>query len=163
MVAGLVQRGFEYVTDEAVAIDPATSEVHPYPKALAIEPGAFDLLADLRPAPEARFAPYEATQWNVAPGSIGTGVVVSGPCRPRLVISPRYERGTATTLEPLSRARGLTVLAENAFNFGAHRKTALNDLAAVVRTCECYRLTYGALAEACTAVSMLVDRLGVAV
>ena len=51
LTATLVRAGFGYLTDEALAIDPVTGLLHPYPKALAIKKGSWELLADLRPPP----------------------------------------------------------------------------------------------------------------
>ena len=44
VTAALVQRGFHYLSDEVVAVDVATREVRPYPKALDLQPEALDLL-----------------------------------------------------------------------------------------------------------------------
>jgi hypothetical protein len=44
VTAALVQRGFRYLSDEVVAVDVATREVRPYPKALDLQLEALDLL-----------------------------------------------------------------------------------------------------------------------
>lgn len=155
LVSGLVRRGLRYVTDEAVAIDPRSLEVHPYPKPLSIDPGSWSVLSDLRPDLADGATAYLGAQWHVAPTSIRPDAV-AGACRPRLVVSPRYQRGAATELEPVSRAQGLLLLADNSFNFRQHGPAALECLAEVVRGCDCYRLTMDDLDEAC---SVVIDRL----
>ncbi len=44
LTAALVQHGFRYLSDEIVAVDIATGEVWPYPKALDLHAGSLDLL-----------------------------------------------------------------------------------------------------------------------
>ena len=162
LVAGLVQRGCAYLTDEAAAIDPATRQIAPYPKPISIDPGSWTVLADLRPDLEARFQPFVHDQWHVVPDSIRPGAT-GEPCAARLVVSPRFEAGARTTLEPMSRAQTVLTLAEHAFNFASHAAEGLHTLAEVVRGCECYRLTIGSHEAACDEVMNLASRLGVGV
>ena len=42
LTAALVRSGFGYLTDEALAIDPSTGLLHPYPKALSIKRGSWE-------------------------------------------------------------------------------------------------------------------------
>ncbi len=155
LAAGLVMSGFRYLTDEAAAIDPLTLQLLPYPKALSVDPGSWGVLAELRPQVDATLEPYLGSQWHVPPEAIRPDAVAP-PCAPRLVIAPRYEEGASTSLEPISGADGLGVLAGNAFNLGAHGARGLQVLAAVAGACRCYRLTVGDLDEACRLVTELV-------
>jgi hypothetical protein len=158
IVAGLLLRGLGYLTDEAAAIDPVTLDVDPYPKPLSIELGSWEALDDLRPQLEARFIRFADEQWHIVPDAIRPGTVAR-PCPARLVVSPRYEAGAKTTIERISRAEGVLLMAENSFNFTSHKTEGLNTLAKVVRQCDCYRLTSGSLIEACDEVMNIVDRL----
>jgi hypothetical protein len=157
LVARLVQRGLRYVTDEAVAIDPITLMVRPYPKPLGIDPGSWGVLSDLRPDVDAPLKPFLEEGWYVPPDSFREGAVAP-PCVPGFVIAPRYERGTKTNLVEMRRSEALIRLAENSFNipaFGARR--SMEILAGVVRSARCYRLTVGDLADACTMVLELLE------
>ena len=157
LVARLVQQGLRYVTDEAVAIDPVTRMVRPYPKPLGIDPGSWGVLRDLRPAVDASLKPFLEEAWYVPPGAFREGAVAP-PCEPRFVIAPRYERGTASNLVEMRRSEALIRLAENSFNipaFGARR--SLEILADVVRSARCYRLTVGDLSDACAMVLEVLD------
>jgi hypothetical protein len=157
LVAGLAQRGFGYLTDEAAAINPMTLDVDPYPKPLAIDSGSWDVLEHLRPRLDDRFSRYAEAKWYVAPDSLRRGAV-AGPCPASLVVSPRYEAGAATTMERISRAEAVLMLAENAFNFPSHKGKGLDTLAEVVRRCDCYRLTIGSLDDACDEVMNVVEQ-----
>jgi hypothetical protein len=162
LVARLVQRGCGYFTDEATAIDPVTLAVHPYPKPLAVEPGSWEVLADLRPDLDDRFLPFVRDQWHVVPDSIRPDAIAE-PCPPRLIVSPRYEAGAQTSLEAISRAQAVLLLAENAFNFQSHKADGLRAFADVVSGCDCYRLTIGSHEDASDEVMRMVERLEVSV
>jgi HprK-related kinase A len=158
LVAGLTLRGLRYLTDETVAIDPSTARVDPYPKPLSIEMGSWDALAPLRPELDARLARFADEIWHVVPDTIRRGATADS-CAARAIVSPRFEPGASTALEPISRAEAVMMLAENAFNFSTHGAAGLDTLATVVRGCECYRLTVGSLDDACDRVLDVMARL----
>jgi hypothetical protein len=156
LAAGLVRAGFRYLTDEAVAIDPETLLVQPYPKALSVDPGSWEVLADLRPKVPDEVRAYLGAQWHVRPADIRPDAVAP-PCAARFVIAPRYERGAATSLRRIRPAEALSVLAENSFNLARHGARGFAALGRAVQGCVGYRLTVGDLGEACRLVSDLVD------
>jgi hypothetical protein len=158
LVAGLVNRGFGYLTDEAAAIDPASLDVDPFPKPLSIELGSWEALESIRPQLDARFARFAGDQWHVVPDAIRPGAAARA-CPARLVVSPRFEPAATTTIARMSKAEGVLLLAENAFNFASHKGEGLHTLAAVVRECDCYRLTFGSLEAACDEILNVVDQL----
>ncbi len=160
LVARLVQRGCGYLTDEATAINPVTLAVDPYPKPLAVEPGSWEVLADLRPDLEDRFLPFVRDQWHVAAESIRPDAIAL-PCPPRLIVSPHYESGARTAFEEISRAQAVLMLAENAFNFASHKVDGLHTLAEVVSGCECYRLTIGSHDDASADVMGILEDIAV--
>jgi hypothetical protein len=155
LVAGLVQRGFSYLTDEAAAIDPIALEVHPYPKPLSIDPGSWSVLADLEPPVDEATAPYLATQWQVGPEAIRPGAT-SGPVPAPLVVFPRYEPDATTRLEPLRRSEALVAMLGQTFRFHDDGPRALEVLGRFLERADCYRLVNGDLDEACQAVIGLV-------
>jgi hypothetical protein len=155
LVAGLVRAGFDYFTDEAVALDRSTLEIHPYPKPLSIDRGAWPLFPELEPHAVATDDDPRDGQWQVPVEAIRPGAV-GEPCRVDVIVFPRYERGARTSLEPLRRAEALVELAKNTFEFDVQARTALDLLAEVVRGRECYRLPMGDLEGAVELVSRLV-------
>jgi hypothetical protein len=158
LVAGLIQAGLRYLTDEAVALDPGTGLVRPFPKALSIDPGSWAALANLRPHVDERAEPFNATQWHLRPDDIRPGAVAP-PSRPALLVSPRYVAGADTEIVSISAADAVVLLVENSFNFAAHGRAGLYLLADLVRRSACFRLTVGSLDEACRLILQLVDRL----
>lgn len=154
LVAGLVRSGLRYITDEAVAIDPDSLTIRPYPKPISLDPGSWPVLPDLRPIADDE---YLDLQWQVEPLALREDVIAS-PCAPALVVFPKYERGVVTELVPLSRPEAVMLLAENSLGIAAHGPRALSVLAAVARRCDAYRLPVSDLDEACEAVRALFAR-----
>ncbi len=150
-VAGLVRAGFGYLTDEAAAIDPHTLRVQPYPKALSIDRGSWEVLADLRPAHHHQIE----GQWQVPASSIRPDVVADAT-RVRLVLLTSYEGGAATRLEPAHRAEMLLRLADSTFHFRDAPQRNLDVLARMLEDAACYRLVLGDLDEAVRLVGELV-------
>jgi hypothetical protein len=142
-VAGLVQQaGFDYLTDEAVAIDLRNLLAQPYPKPLSIDRGSWGPLAHLRPA----HGDPVTGQWQVAAGSIRPGAVAA-PAPIRFVVEPAYDPNTTTRLEPLPRGAMLVRLADSTFEFQAAPQRNLGVLARIVERADCYRLPISDLDE----------------
>jgi hypothetical protein len=152
-VAGLVQQaGFDYLTDEAVAIEQRTLLAQPYPKPLSIDHGSWGALAHLRPA----HGDPVTGQWQVAADSIRRGSV-AGPTPIRFVVEPAYDPATTTRLEPLARGAMLAKLADSTFEFQAAPRRNLEVLAKVVERADCYRLPISDLDEGVRLIRQLFD------
>jgi len=80
------------------------------------------------------------------------GAYTAGLSAPAVIVSPRYVHGAPTVLEPVSRAQGVFLLAQNAFNFNDHGAAGLETLTTIARECESYTLVSCRLEEACDAV-----------
>jgi hypothetical protein len=158
LVAALVQSGAGYLTDEVVAIDPASGRVRPYPKYLSVG----RRLQHLVPATMAATRPLVGDQYLVAPEAIRPGAV-AGPAVPRLVVAPVYRRDAATTLEELRPGEALALLAQHTFHLDRGGSGYLGTLAALVERSSCFRLVTGDVDDARAAVHELVAglRLGV--
>ena len=147
LVAGLTRAGWGYLSDEAIGIDPATLRLHAYLKPMSVDPGSWDVLADLRPDVGQGLARYHAEQWQVAPEQV-TRVQLHGDAKLRLVVAPRYEAGAQTRIEPMSQIDTLRVLADSCFTIRPRPQQALDTLAAVSRITIGQRLVIGDLDEA---------------
>ncbi|MDQ3932107.1 MAG: hypothetical protein M3252_04615 [Actinomycetota bacterium] len=158
LVAGLVRAGFRYLSDEAVSVDPTTSLLQPFPKPIALRPGSWEALAELRPDLDEPLAPYACDEWLVDPCSIRPGAIAP-PSHARLVVFPRFLAGASTQLEPMGRAEAVCELAGQTFDFRASAPRNLAVLADLVRSCSCYRLEIGDLTAACDLLGGLVNDL----
>lgn len=147
LVAGLVQLGLRYLTDETAAIDTDSLRIRPYPKAISLDPGSWPLLPGLRPRHGPELESFSGSQWSVDPRAIRTDAV-GRSCIPDLVITPRYIEGATTRLEPMTRGEAVVVLAEQAFNLDVHGRTGFEALGAIARRSDCYRLVMSDLDSA---------------
>lgn len=148
LAAGLIAAGFAYLTDEVVAIDPATLEIEPYPKPLSVGAGAVPVLRHLAILGGSWVWPAPGEPWLVAADTFGSWAA-GGPCRAHLLVFPSYSEGATTALTPLGRAEALVEVAANSFNFVDHGSAWLPVLRRLVLECSCWRLTTGDLGEAC--------------
>ena len=151
LTAALVRAGFSYLTDEALAIDPKTGLLQPYPKALTIQQGSWELLADMRPPP----SDLSLHVWHVAPADIRPNAIAS-PTPPTLVLLPTREG--ATDMEELSRAETAVQLAQHCFGFPAGATPTLPVLADLLVRCRCFRLSTVDLGRAVRSVEELMHR-----
>ena len=150
LAAGLVDRGWAYLSDEAAVLTAPPATVRAYPKPVSIDPGSQEVLAHWRPTPPPDL-PGDLTrgQWQVPVGSRPGGTVLSsGPLA--AVVLPRYEDGATTRLTPLSRAHGVARTAECAF---AWQRPDLRErfavLVAAARAAHFAELRSGDLQAAC--------------
>lgn len=156
LVAGLVRHGFDYLSDEAAAIDPHDLRLVAFPRALSIDEGSWEVLRELRPHLSPQVAAYQGSQWQVPPDAIRPGAVAAD-ATPAFVISIRYRRDAPTRLSPMSRAEAVKELAEHAFNLPRFGDRGLWVLAELARRSSCHRLLVGDLEEACELLTDLVD------
>lgn len=153
--AGLTRAGFEYLTDEAALIDPATGWVHPYPRPLAMSPRSVAAVDGLIRDLPARFLDMETSGFHIPPEYIRPESV-GAPCPVAFIVAPKYERGAATTLEPMARAEMLVLLVEQSFNISSHGSAGVRLLGRLVGGARCYRLQIGDLHEAVETIKTLV-------
>lgn len=151
-VAGLVRAGYDYLTDEAAALDPDTLRIHAYPKPLTLDRGSWPLFPELADGPTDSTA---ASWWVPASRIRADALVAEGS--PALVVMPQYVAGGDTRLTPLPPAAALMEIAQTTFDFVGHPRRNLSVLARLVRTCPAFRLRIGDLTEAVTLVDSLVE------
>ncbi|MFI5047441.1 MAG: hypothetical protein ACHQIG_10300 [Acidimicrobiia bacterium] len=156
LTAGLVRAGFGYLTDEAVAFDWDTLDITAYAKPLSIDPGAWTLFPELEPGAPFEGTGYKANQWQVPAGAIGAAATTKR-AHARYVVFPRYRADARTELEPIGRAEAVVELARNTFHFRTHGRRALDALARLVPSLDCYRMDVGDLG---TAVALIGDLAG---
>lgn len=146
LVAGLAEKGFQYLSDEAAAIDPVSRQLYPYAKALTLKRGSFSLFPGLE-AHETDSVLRLQDHWFVQPEAFGSKTV-SGPCHVRWIVSVRYEPDAPTRLEPISSGEAVMELGRRIMNLPQYGGRAFRLLADVARDAETYRLVSGDLGEA---------------
>ncbi|GGI05356.1 hypothetical protein GCM10011354_13690 [Egicoccus halophilus] len=154
LVAGLLDTGLAYLTDEAVALS-ADGLVQGYRKPLSLDPGSWPVLPHHEPELPQRLKHYHRDQWQVLATGF-TDVVAEGYLR--LLVFPEYVADQPVRLEPLSGADALRHASSCAFaveetSSGIRElrglKNALTDVPA-------FRLSFGRLDEAVATVRRLM-------
>lgn len=151
--AGLLRAGFDYVTDEAVALDPATGRVRAFPKTLSLDPGSWPLFPQL----EAIHSHPWVRQWHVPAEDLGATSRTGWVEPPSVVVFPRYRAGAQTSWTACGPGEALRAMAQLTFEFRADPGRNLRALGRVVSHASLARLTIGSLGEAVEAVKGLID------
>jgi hypothetical protein len=154
LAAALVLAGFDYLTDEAAAVDLETLEIAPYPKPISLRTSAAQLLGPALPAPPGSDFPDLVPCSRLRPHSCSPQV------RARLLLFPRYEVGARTELIRMSRAEALIELTTHSFNFVEHGGQWMVPLRRLIMQCWCGRLTAGDLDGVPAAIRRLSDLQG---
>ncbi|MCC6580503.1 MAG: hypothetical protein IT440_08675 [Phycisphaeraceae bacterium] len=158
LAAGLIARGWQYLSDEFALIRSETGCVEPFPKALCIKAGSFSLVESLG-LPLWRRKHYvkafKGLVGYVNPHHVGPNVVgIASPVN--FVIFPRYTATPTPRLTPMSRAEATLELASQSFNRHQHRVQGIDVLAKLVREAQCLRMETGDLRASC---DMLESRI----
>lgn len=162
LCAALVNRGWRLLSDELAIIDPRTGLLVPLPRPVSLKNASIDIIQSF--APKAIFNPpvFETIKGTVAHMRPPTDSVrrADEMAKPRWMILPRFEAGSATELTPLSKAQGLMQLAENAFNYSAHGKEGFATLGRLIDAVDCYTFRYSQLDEAIACFDKLASAAG---
>ncbi|MGQ9648638.1 MAG: hypothetical protein ACUVXJ_00840 [Phycisphaerae bacterium] len=160
LAAALLSRGWSYLSDEFALLDPETRLLEPYPKALCVKAGSFEVLRRLRLPIDTDRIYYKGEKGQVTlvnPLRIRPDVV-AGRCRVCMVILPEINRSTTPVIERVSRAQMVFELTRCSFNFGKFRAPGFHLLADVVERAGCYRLRCGHLGTTCDLVETFFAR-----
>jgi len=156
LVAGLVLDGFDFLTDEIVALNLETGLIDPYPRPLNVGSSSWEVLPSLRPPDRDNKDPIPELLWHVDPTSIRSDAVA--PATPlRWVVAPRYESGSTTQLQPLSRPDAVQLLHRQAFNRHQVGNSGIRTLVRAVAPARCARLIIGDLASGVASVRRFVE------
>lgn len=157
LAAGLVSRGWTYLSDEFALIDPDTLRLHPFPKAMCIKEGSFEVIERLN-LPLWRRRHYvkaiKGAVGYVRPRDFAPGVIPS-PCPIRLVVFPKYGDGEEPRFYPILSGRAAFAMSGHAFNRRVFGKRAVSILSEVARGAECLGLVSGPIEETCDLVESI--------
>jgi hypothetical protein len=157
LCAALAQRGWRLLSDEMAIFRVADMALLPNPRPVSLKNASIGVIAAF--APDAVFSAvvHDTQKGDVAYLRPPADSVARAACpaRARWVVAPRYVAGAPAALEPLSRARGLLLLIESAFNANAHGQAGFERLGDVARDCDFMEFTYGDLGQAMRAFERL--------
>lgn len=154
LVARLVSRGWDYLSDEFGLIDPAFRTVWPYPKAICIKHGSFPVL-------ERSGLRLESCR-EYDKGFKGRVKLISAQqIRPhetpvdlpvRMVVFPRFAGRIDPIVSPVSQAQAVFRMLGASFSFSRFRAQAVFLLAELVRRATCLQVESGDLDRTCDAI-----------
>jgi hypothetical protein len=156
LVAGLTRGGFQFLGDEVALIEPETMLVHPFLRPLLIERGSMAVLDGLASDLPAMYGRFRGVRYQVAAEDLRTGAEGS-PCPIAYAVLPRYREGSATRLQPISRATALMRVWDQTFNRSGIGTFGIRTLANVLRGAECFELPIGDLHEAIQEIRSLFE------
>jgi hypothetical protein len=153
LVGALVRAGFGYLSDEVAALDPVSRRVYPFPKAVSLKRGSFDLFPDLDER-SASFAAWD--EWAVQPAQLRADCV-SGPSCPGWIVCLRHEADAATELHRITPATAVLEMSRNAMNLRIYGARAVRLLADVAGEVHSYQLVFSDLSAAVETITGLVS------
>lgn len=159
LCAALVNEGWRLLSDEMALVGVEDGLLYPVPRPVSLKNASIDVIAGRYSTAE-----FGRTVADTIKGTVthmrapAKSVIASDvPARAACVLFPKWQLGSATVLEDISRAETLIHAAENSFNYHVLGEQAFNLLGDLVSTSRCCRLTYEDLDEAIPLIGELVD------
>jgi hypothetical protein len=131
LVTGLCARGWTYLSDDIVPLNPRSSCVVPFPLTPARRefPG--------QEMPEEWLRVPNKVEVPVAPGSIGRESMLVGA-----LVFPTYVVGAPAELFPCPPAQAAVELLQQCWNFSSHRETAVRYVCGLVERLPAFHLSF---------------------
>lgn len=157
LCTALVHSGWRLLSDEFGLVRPEDGALLPLPRLIPLKNESIDVIGRFRP------------QAIIGPSFLGTrkGTVahVRPPAdsirraqetaRPRWFVFPRWIANAPLTLEPMAKDQAFLMVATNAFNYETLDEIAFRLVTEMVRSCDCFSLSYSDLDEAVAALGEL--------
>ncbi len=159
IAAGLLARGWQYLSDEFALIHRDTRQLHPYPKAVCLKSGSFGIAERMKLPFAGRRYYIKGIKGRVGyinPRDVGPNTV-GRPAPIRWVVFPKFVQGLQARLFRVSRARAAFMLAGGGLNRSAFDDQGLSILTNVVRNAECFSLESGSIDGTCDLIDSLMD------
>lgn len=154
LTGALVERGWTYLTDEAVAFDLDDGHLTPFPRPLVVGGASRALLAGLAPAPSWR-ARFRRRDWHL---DLTQGTPpADGPIRAEAFVLPEVRLGQPGSLEPMAAIDAMEALCRNAWNLRGLGAPAFALLAREVRYAPCYSMHVNDLTEAESSLRAVIE------
>jgi hypothetical protein len=148
LATALVLRGWDYLSDETVALTPGSSSITSFAKPLCIKVTGRDLFADLVDLADRRvaFGPSDGTWWNVPASRLG-GRVVAAADPVLLVFLSRTGADSAVEVRPswasVHPADAVVLLVQESLDVGRFGESAVVVIAELAARCRCVRVEAG--------------------
>ena len=150
LTAGLASRGWRLLSDELALISMADLALTAVPRPISLKNASIEVIRRFDPSAVIGAVARDTHKGAVAHVRASADSIrrAREPARPAWIVFPRFVAGSPSQMTPLSKARALVRLTENAFNFAALGTAGFDCLAAVVDVCECHEFVYSDLESA---------------
>ena len=150
LCAGLAFRGWRLLSDELTLIAPATIELLALARPINLKNESIEVVRSLSPGIVFSRPAEDTLKGTVSLAKPPEDSIarMDERARPRWIVFPTFEKGSATKLSARPRAETFVELAANAINYGVLGDVGFNTLAEVVTQSRCFELAYGDLEDA---------------
>ncbi len=131
LVTGLYARGWAYLSDDILPLDPAAGNVIPFPQTPWVRQNA-----------GREVLPGSLQELKKAKVSVSPERVCREPRPIRAVILPSYGFSSSTDLSPCSPASAAVELLQNCLNFISHREAAVRYVCSLMERIPAFRLSF---------------------
>jgi hypothetical protein len=145
LTAALVRAGFEYLSDEALAIDTGTATVQPFPRPLAMSHDSWALVAS-----DVALPPAPGQEVLVPPAAFGTVGEPGGAVSDVLLVN---RRPGPVEIEPATPGDALSELLRRSFNHFRTPGASFELLTGIARRARAWRVGYSDARELAHAVA----------
>jgi hypothetical protein len=151
ITAACLRQGFEYLSDEALCLDPVTALVHPFPRPLALDDRSWRLLGE---APEGEPPVPTVAERVVPPDRFGSRGVLATRSLGHVVLLDRSS--VRPELAPVHRGDALAALLRHSFNHYRMPEAAFDVVHRAVAAAQTWQLAYS---DPLDAAALLRERL----
>jgi hypothetical protein len=142
LVAALLRRGFDYLSDDVGAIDPVSSRAYPFPKRLSLDPEALRFFPGVADRLQDRAASGVALAKRYArPEDFGADIAAPAPVD-RIVFLGSQRRGTPRLIS-LSTAEAVERLAASCLNLYRYKERGVVLLSRMASAAEAFEVSGG--------------------
>jgi hypothetical protein len=155
LTTSLVRAGFDYLTDERVAIDPDDLTVSGFPKPVSLVGGSFEIFPDLHPAVLGHGQATD-TEWQVPASAIGAPSLLT-ELDARVIVFVNHEAGADVRIEHVHPTTAVGRLLHDSPDIARFGGDALRVCGRLCTKALCVELTYSRPGDVGSAVRMLLD------
>ncbi|MFT6289457.1 MAG: hypothetical protein ACJAR2_000042 [Ilumatobacter sp.] len=155
LVTSLVRAGFDYLTDERVAIDTADLTVSGFPKPISLVGGSFEVFPDLHPTVLGHGQATD-TEWQIPASAIGTGALLT-EMNAQVVVFVNYEEGSDVSVERVHPVTAVGRLLHDSPDIARFGGAALRVCGQLCVSTLCVEVTYSEPSDVGPAIRALLD------
>lgn len=159
LILGLLMRGFKYLSDEVVLVDPETCRIFPFPKNLCLKEGSFKLFDPSRigiQMKEHHVRPSKGALSFINPTRIAPDVT-GCPCEAAFLIFPYFDTSRSVQLKKIRKSEALLNMTKLLLNVPYFQEEWLDVLVGLTKNAECYSISVNSLSDTVELISHLVE------